>query len=84
MSEDDKNGPCRARTDDPLIKSESDASCKLLLAITSGNAPMRLDRALTIVAQNDPDLASIIDAWPALPQALRSGILAMVDAARSG
>jgi hypothetical protein len=45
---------------------------------------MRLDRALTIVAQNDPDLASIIDAWPALPQALRSGILAMVDAARSG
>ena len=52
-----------------------------ILAITSGDAPMRLDRALTIVAQNDPDLASIIDAWPALPQGsccspLRFGVAA--------
>jgi len=28
-----------------------------------------------------PDLAAVISAWPALPQALRAGIVAMVKAA---
>ena len=26
----------------------------------------------------DPDLAAVVDAWPALPQAIKAGILAMV------
>jgi hypothetical protein len=30
---------------------------------------------------SDPDLAKIIAAWPTLPEALRAGILAMVNAA---
>jgi hypothetical protein len=30
----------------------------------------------------DPDLARLIDAWPTLPDAIRVGILAMVQAAR--
>jgi hypothetical protein len=29
----------------------------------------------------DPDLASVIDAWPTLPEAIRAGILAMIRAA---
>jgi hypothetical protein len=29
----------------------------------------------------DPGLAALIDAWPALPEAIRAGILAMVRAA---
>jgi hypothetical protein len=29
----------------------------------------------------DPALAALIDAWPALPEAIRAGILAMVRAA---
>jgi hypothetical protein len=29
----------------------------------------------------DPALATIIDAWPTLPEALRAGILAMIRAA---
>jgi hypothetical protein len=28
-----------------------------------------------------PDLAAIVDAWPALPEAIRAGIVAMVKAA---
>jgi hypothetical protein len=31
----------------------------------------------------DPDLARLIDSWPALPPAIRAGILAMIDAART-
>ena len=29
----------------------------------------------------DPDLAAVVDAWPALPEAIKAGILAMVNAA---
>jgi hypothetical protein len=30
----------------------------------------------------DPSLAAVVDAWPALPDAIKAGILAMVLAAR--
>jgi hypothetical protein len=33
------------------------------------------------VCQTDPELARIVDAWPTLPDALKAGILAMVEAA---
>jgi hypothetical protein len=29
----------------------------------------------------DADLAAVVDAWPTLPEALKTGILAMVKAA---
>lgn len=32
-------------------------------------------------ATTDPDLASLLDAWPTLPGPIRAGILAMVKAA---
>jgi hypothetical protein len=32
-------------------------------------------------SQNDPDLARVVEAWPALPEAIRAGIVAMVRAA---
>ena len=31
----------------------------------------------------DPELAAVVDAWPALPAGLRAGILAMIDAAKA-
>ncbi len=34
--------------------------------------------------QTDPDLARIVDAWPGLPDAIKAGILAMVNAASGG
>jgi hypothetical protein len=36
------------------------------------------------VTGNDTDLASVVDAWPALPDAIRAGIAAMVKAALLG
>jgi hypothetical protein len=35
----------------------------------------------TKTAHDDPDLQAIIDAWPALPEAIKAGILAMIRAA---
>jgi hypothetical protein len=35
----------------------------------------------TDTCQNDADLAAVIDAWDRLPEALRTGIVAMVKAA---
>jgi hypothetical protein len=32
------------------------------------------------VLAGDPDLATVIDAWPTLPEAIRAGIMAMVRA----
>ena len=34
--------------------------------------------------QFSPDLQALIDAWPALPDAIKAGILAMVKAAGAG
>jgi hypothetical protein len=31
--------------------------------------------------QTDPDLAAVVDAWDRLPEAVRAGIVAMVQAA---
>jgi hypothetical protein len=30
---------------------------------------------------HEPDLAAVVDAWPRLPEAIKAGILAMVNAA---
>ena len=36
----------------------------------------------TAKAPNDPDLATVTDAWPTLPPAIREAILAMLRAAQ--
>jgi len=36
---------------------------------------------LALRVKNHPDLAKLIDAWPTLPQPLKEGIRAMVEAA---
>jgi hypothetical protein len=35
-------------------------------------------------APSDPDLAAVVDAWPTLPEAVRTAILAMVKARVEG
>jgi hypothetical protein len=35
----------------------------------------------TDTCKTDPDLAAVVTAWPALPAAIKAGILAMVRAA---
>ena len=43
-----------------------------------------LANTLARESQIDPDLARLIDAWPTLPEAIRAGIIAMIQAARKG
>jgi hypothetical protein len=38
----------------------------------------------TDTRQTDADLAAVVDAWDRLPEAVRSGIVAMVKAASRG
>jgi hypothetical protein len=48
----------------------------------AATGPESLAYSLAHDSQIDPDLARLIHAWPTLPEALRAGILAMIDAAR--
>jgi hypothetical protein len=43
--------------------------------------PTGATKSATGSLSDDPDLTAIIDAWPALPETVRAGILAMVNAA---
>jgi hypothetical protein len=36
---------------------------------------------LPLAAPTDRDLATVVDAWPELPEAIKAGIVAMVKAA---
>jgi hypothetical protein len=38
----------------------------------------------TDTRQTDPDLATVLNAWDRLPEAIRAGIVAMVKAASKG
>lgn len=47
---------------------------------TSGECSTRACQALCqTLAENDPNLAALVNAWPALPEAIRAGILAIVE-----
>jgi hypothetical protein len=37
---------------------------------------------LALLKQELPEVASLVEAWPTLPEAVRAGILAMVAASR--
>jgi len=43
--------------------------------------PTATEIATTFGTVADPDLAAVVDAWPGLPKALKTGILAMIKAA---
>jgi hypothetical protein len=60
----------------PLNSSENERESQ------AGAAKASVSRSLPVPA--DADLAEIVEAWPALPEALRAGILAMIKAALRG
>ena len=47
----------------------------------TGTTPV-LAQCLAQIVENHPDLAALIDAWPTLPDPVRAGIVAMVEAAK--
>ena len=70
------------RIDSPMLGSVSDEdarTCDRSSASTSSSPSSCAQEP----SKTDPDLAKLIDAWPTLPQPLKAGIRAMVDAARS-
>ncbi len=48
---------------------------------TSENDFERLASCLALLTQKSPDLALVVQRWDSLPDALRAGILAMIEAA---
>lgn len=53
-----------------------------LPASTSGDSSPSVARQLPTGAENDPDMARILDAWPTLPAHIKAAVLALVGAAR--
>jgi len=71
----------RTRTDDlRFTKPEEDPISAETATTYSGNDD-RLAVSLAKVVEAAPDLASVVDAWQALPESIRAGIVAMVNAA---
>ncbi len=75
---DSTDGPARTRTGNleimsPLLNSVSSDD-----ADTCDGNPGRLSIHLATILQNHPELASVVESWPTLPEPVRVGILAMV------
>jgi hypothetical protein len=60
------------------IRTLSRISAKIALLMDSGAESGALSSINNII---DPGLAALVDTWPALPETVRAGILAMVRAA---
>jgi hypothetical protein len=74
----EKRSVMEPRGIEPLTRS---AKCKIRQQVTP-TAPSGLPLGLPLTAQNDPDLARVVEAWPVLPEAIKAGILAMVNTAK--
>ena len=61
------------------ISSDSTTSAAKSGASNAENAPNPAERESI-----DPNLASVVEAWPTLPEAIRAGIVAMVKVHREG
>jgi hypothetical protein len=65
---------------EPASRSPEVSSSKAVAQTPSETLAQTLARE----TQADPDLARIVGAWPMLPDALRAGIVAVVQAASKG
>ncbi len=68
----------RRHTDFQSVASDSQPPTETQVTdCTQRDLPPSLPDSL----QNDPDLASVVTAWPTLPEPVKAGILAMVKVA---
>jgi hypothetical protein len=67
MSGEDRNRTPHENTGKTGVSDQSGAECG---ALDAPKAPF------------DPELAAVVDAWPALPAAIKAGILAMIRGAK--
>ena len=70
----------------PLLSTPGEraerVSTHALTARDSSESVERLGVLLGVLKEKDPDLASVLESWPTLPEPMRPGIVAMVKAAR--
>jgi len=68
-----------------VLKTAVDSAQGVFSQSTYEHGPGRLGVLLGAsgpgITPQDPDLAAVVAAWPGLPEALRAGIVAMVNAA---
>jgi hypothetical protein len=64
-------------------ETQADASTNLSISSNANpkNSAAVLASCLALLARKSPDLALVVERWDTLPEALRAGILAMIDAA---
>jgi hypothetical protein len=60
------------------LQSAGPATQPIAIADISANGPERLALCLALLAEKSPDLALLAERWDALPDAVRTGIMAMV------
>jgi len=73
----------RTRTDDLRFTKPEGDSISAEMTTTYNSSDDRLAVSLAKVVEADPDLASVVAAWQALPGSIRAGIVAIVNAARA-
>jgi hypothetical protein len=71
-----------ARTRDLRIKSHGQTPENIGKTAVPADAGADAGAVETKTTHFPPDLQALIDAWPALPDAIRAGIVALVNAAR--
>ena len=74
------SAPSRARTEDPLIKSQADPGPNVKQVNSSEADESSLASPLA-PASRDPELAAVVTAWPDLSDPIRRAVLALVRAA---
>ena len=77
----DAGSPSRSRTYNKPVNSRKVAGRKSMQDKTSSDGAPELSALLAHHLQADPDLARLVDSWPALPTHIRAAILALVQAA---
>ena len=81
MSEWPKEAVLKTAGHSPAETTQTTEAASLEGASTPGSEDV-LARRLALLVRNHPDLAAVIDAWPTLPEPVRTGIVAMVRAAK--
>ena len=62
------------------VKSPSKLSSRQYPNESGSIRPLTAAQNATRLLPDDPDLAAVVDAWPELPEAIKTGIVAMVKA----
>ena len=76
-----KNWPGWTRTTDLLIQSQADDSTSVANAASCNAERSAPSSSPSSSEEMDCDLTALVDAWPALPAAVKAGIVAMVKVA---